>query len=200
MIPFRLKDEPPTFDTECRQAGKKWISENLVYDRPKDLWSPFERDLRLAFDSMCGWCAMFIMKGQVDHFVPVATLKKTGQDELAYDWKNFRYIEGWINQKKLNAAVLDPFVVEAGWFEIILPSLQLEPTDKIPPAYKDLAVFTLKRLGLRDHEVVLQYRERWFNEYRNNGLTLASLRSFAPLIADAVERDLNAGKDWRYKK
>ena len=199
MIPFRQKDEPATFDTECRAAGRKWLSENPAYkDRPKDFWTPFEPNLRSAFDSMCGWCAMLIMKGQVDHYIPVSTLKKTGNDQLAYEWQNFRYIDGWINQKKLDAEVLDPFVVETGWFEITLPSLQLLPTDKIPPAYKDLAAFTLKRLGLRDHEVVVQYRESWFSLYRRNELTLGGLRQRAPLIADAVEKDLKVGKDWRH--
>lgn len=198
VIPFSLQDEPESFEADCRTPGKEWLSENLAYkDRPKDFWSKFEPQLRTAFREMCGWCAMHIMRGQVDHFVPCATLKKTGRDELAYEWSNFRYIEGWINQKKLSAAVLDPFVVQDGWFEISLPSLQLLPTDKIPNEYREIATFTLKRLGLRDHEVVVRYREGWFTLYREKKLTLDGLRQRAPQIAEAVERDLSVGKDWR---
>lgn len=197
MIPFTLQDEPPTFEAECRTPGKRWLAENPQYDRPKDLWTKFEPELRAAFNEMCGWAAMHIMRGQVDHFTPIATLKKKGQDELAYDWKNFRYIEGWINQKKLSAQVLDPFVVQDGWFEISLPSLQLLPTEKIPAEFLELALFTLKRLGLRDHEVVVRYRKGWFDLYRQNKLTLNGLQQRAPLIAAAVERDLKDGKDWR---
>ncbi len=197
MIPFRLADEPPAFDEKCRQPGMKWLEEHPGYDRPKDLWSDFEGDLNRAFNSMCGWTAVTIGKGQVDHFIPVATLKRTGQDKLAYEWKNFRYIDGWINQKKLAAHVLDPFDVQVGWFRILLPSMQLVATESIPAHFKDLAEFTLERLGLRDHEVIVRYRKMWFDMYRNEGLPLDSLRSRAPLIADAVERDLNAGIDWR---
>ncbi len=198
MIPFTLQNEPALFDAECRTPGNAWLTANPAYrERPKDYWSKFKPDLQTAFNGMCGWCAMSIMSGQVDHFIPVATLKRTGQDNLAYEWSNFRYIEPQINQKKHSAAVLDPFVVQEGWFEISLPSLQLLLTDKIPGSYRELASFTLGRLGLRDHEVVIRYRQGWFNLYRQNQLTLDGLRQRAPLIADAVERDLQDGKDWR---
>jgi hypothetical protein len=198
VIPFTLQDEPASFEADCRTRGRKWLAKNPAYEnRPKDYWSKFEPELRSAFREMCGWCAMHIMRGQVDHFVPCATLKKTGRDALAYEWSNFRYIDGWINQKKLHADVLDPFVVQDGWFEITLPSLQLLPTEKIPIEYRELAKYTLTRLGLRDHEVVVRFREGWFSLYRNGELTLDGLRKMAPLIAMAVERDLNKGKDWR---
>ena len=197
MIPFQLAAEPPAFEEKCRQPGRTWLAEHPGYDRPKDLWSAFEPDLNRAFKSLCGWCAMLTMRGQVDHFIPVATLKSTGRDELAYEWSNFRYIDGWLNQKKSTAEVLDPFAVQVGWFEILLPSMQLVATESIPAHFKDRAEFTLERLGLRDHEVIVRYRNIWFDMYRNKGLSLDELRFRAPLIAEAVERDLNAGKDWR---
>ena len=87
MIPFARQDEPPTFEPECRTPGRIWLSENPAYsDRPKDFWSKFEPELRQAFNEMCGWCAMPIMRGQVDHFVAIATLKGLGSDQLAYEW------------------------------------------------------------------------------------------------------------------
>jgi hypothetical protein len=205
VIPFAPQAEPATFDAVCRIPGNNWLAANPDYkdrpspkNRPRDYWSNFELDLCIAFNGMCGWCAMRIMtKGEVDHFIPVATLKQTGQDHLAYEWSNFRYIEGWINQKKLNSSVLDPFVVQDGWFEIALPSLQLLPTHKIPEHHLTLALFTLKRLGLQNHEVIVRYRQNWFDLYIRNELNLDGLRKQAPLIAEAVERDLLAGKDWR---
>ena len=39
----------------------------------------------------CGYCAMLVMKSQVDHFIPVALLKVQGKDTLAYEWSNYRY-------------------------------------------------------------------------------------------------------------
>jgi hypothetical protein len=93
--------------------------------------------------------------------------------------------------------ILDPFDVQDGWFVIQLPSLQLLATDAIPQEYRDLASFTLDKLGLRDGEVVVRYRREWFQMYQQGKLPLDGLREVAPLIAVAVERDLQAGKDWQ---
>ena len=198
MIPVTPQPEPATFDARCRKRGQAWIASHPGYDRPNDYWTEFELDLRTAFDHKCGWCAMLIMRGQVDHFVPVAEAKRTGNDNLCYEWTNFRYVEGWLNQKKLSAEVLDPFVVQAGWFEIQLPSMQLLATKAIPGYLVDLAEFTLKRLGLKDGEVILRFREEWFDQYRKRNVNLDGLRHYAPQIAEAIERDLALGVDWRY--
>ena len=77
--------EPATFDARCRQRGRKWLKANAKYGRPKDYWSEFEPELRLAFGALCGYCAMVTMKSQVDHFVPVAILKVRKQHEQAYE-------------------------------------------------------------------------------------------------------------------
>jgi hypothetical protein len=140
---------------------------------------------------------MMVMKGQVDHFVPIAVLKQNGEDELAYEWSNFRYGEGVLNQKKSNHIVLDPFKVKDDWFEILLPSLQLVLTNSVPKARQKLAEFTLKQLGLRNGPVVIRYRQVWFTMYRERKLTLEGLKEVAPLIAAAVEKDIGNGKDWR---
>ena len=68
--------EPKNFDARCRQRGHKWLQEHPNYDRPQDYWSEFEPELRAAFCNMFGYCAMLTMKSQVDHFVPVAVLKR----------------------------------------------------------------------------------------------------------------------------
>ena len=111
--------------------------------------------------------------GQVDHFKPVAILKRTNEHEKAYEWSNLRYIDPTINQKKQCVEkILDPFDVKDGWFEITLPSLQLLPTDKIPDEHRALAEFTLKRLGLRDGEFIIDFRQGWFELYQRNEITL----------------------------
>lgn len=191
------KKEPDNYDERCRKRGRQWLKDHPEYDRPRDYWSEFEPDLRKVFNSLCGYCAMMVMKAQVDHFKPVALLKQGGEDELAYEWSNFRYGEAVLNQKKSNHIVLDPFKVKNEWFEILLPSLQLVLTSKVPKAKQKLAQFTLKQLGLRDGEVVVRYREVWFSMYRERKLTLDGLKQVAPLIASAVEKDLAKGKDWR---
>jgi hypothetical protein len=83
------------------------------------------------------------------------------------------------------------------WFEIQLPSLQLVLTPEVPAGQRTLAEFTLERLGLRDSEVIIRYRQMFFELYREGKLTIEGLDKMAPLIAAAVRRDLANGVDWR---
>jgi hypothetical protein len=89
-----------------------------------------------------------------------------------------------LNSSKRDAddAVLDPFEVGAGWFEIILPSLQMRVTDAVPAAYRAKAEFTLTRLKLRDGERVIRWRKSWYDMFLSGRLTLDGLRGVAPLL------------------
>jgi hypothetical protein len=196
MMRFRPVPEPANFDRRCRQRGRRWLAVHPGYDRPHDYWSEFEPDLRNAFRGLCAYCAMTVMKAQADHFRPVALLKRRGQDELAYEWSNLRYGEGVLNQRKSGHLILDPFKVRDEWFELLLPSLQLVLTKRVPKSYQRKAEFTLRQLGLRDDEVVVRYRRQWFEMYCTGELTLDGLRRVAPLIARAVERDRGRGVEW----
>jgi hypothetical protein len=83
--------------------------------------------------------------------------------------------------------VLDPHEVGAGWFEILLPSLQMRVTDFVPPDMRAKAEYTLKRLKLRDGERIIKWRKAWYDMYLANELPLSGLRKVAPLLAQAVE-------------
>lgn len=177
--------EPPTFDAKCRKPGNEWLKTNPAPQRPRDLWSPFRLALAQGFNDRCGYTAMWISSGTVDHGVSVHQTRS-----LAYEWSNYRYIDGWVNSSKsrLTAAdVLDPFEVQEGWFEIILPSLQLVITDAVPPAYRQRAENTLKNLPLRDDERVMKSRRKWLSEYEQHK-DMSLLRANAPLIAIAIEK------------
>lgn len=91
---------PWGFNARCRTRGRKWLRENPDYDRPRDYWTEFEPALRRVFRVLCGYCAMTVMKGEIDHFVPAALLKERGQHRLAYEWSNFRYGEKTMNGRK----------------------------------------------------------------------------------------------------
>jgi len=197
MKRFKPVTEPDNFDSRCRKRGRAWLKKHPKYRRPADYWSEFEPKLRDAFSGLCGYCVMVTMKCQVDHFVPVAILKIHKKDQDAYEWKNFRYGEGVINQRKSNHLVLDPFKVRDDWFELLLPSLQLVLTPAVPARQRKLAEFTIKRLGLRDSEVVVRYRKKFFEMYQARKLTVEGLDEVAPLIAAAIRRDLARGVDWR---
>jgi hypothetical protein len=100
--------------------------------------------------------------GTVDHFLSCHNYR-----HLSYEWSNYRYAAGWINSSKkdLDDRLLDPFEVEDTWFEIILPSLQLVLTDKVPKEQRLKAQFTLQHLGLDYNERILRQREEWFRMY-----------------------------------
>jgi hypothetical protein len=127
----------------------------------------------------------------------VAVFNRESNHHLAYEWSNLRYGDATMNQRKTDARVLDPSEVQDDWFQILLPSLQLVLTDRVSDDIRPLAEFTLERLGLRDHEVVVRYRRVWFRMYQEGGLSLDHLWEHAPLVARAVEHDLAREKDWR---
>ncbi len=53
---------------------------------------------------------------------------------MIYEWGNYRFASARINavKKTDDDRVLDPFEVGDDWFEILLPSLQMVPTERIP--------------------------------------------------------------------
>lgn len=177
--------EPKEFEEKCRAAGNAWLTDNPDCKRPSDYWSPFRLALANGFSHRCGFGAMWISSGTVDHFVSWNEDKS-----LAYEWSNYRYVEGWVNSsksKKKSADLLDPFEVGDGWFEILLPSMQLVLTDAIPAALRAKAEYTLKNLPIRDDERILHTRREWYRMYQE-GMPLKLLREKAPLIAAAVEK------------
>lgn len=187
--PERLK-EPADFQLKCREKGAQWLLENPKAarkgnKRPKDLWSPFKPQLSDGFAELCAYGAMYEPVGTVDHFAPV-----DADESLAYDWANYRFASGWINSSKQKCVeILDPLRVQDGWFEVLLPSLQLVLVpEMVPEPLRELAQKTLTRLHLRDDERVLRQRRSWYRLFREGKLTLEGLRQMAPLIAAAVDK------------
>jgi hypothetical protein len=187
MIRVSPPPEPPDFDQKARQPGNTWLDRNLDQNgklpketRPPDRWSAFNNQLCDGFQRRCGYLAMHITEGTVDHY-----LSCENHPKLAYEWDNYRYISGSINSSKrtLDEKVLDPFEVQDAWFEILLPSLQLVLTDSVPPEERERAQFTLEKLHLRDGEKAILLRQEWYTLYLEGDLTLKGLEKIAPLIA-----------------
>lgn len=186
MIRVQRVPEPAAFDKEGRQRGNAWLAANPGAKRPIDLWSPFKNELCDGFRSLCGYAGMLDPTGgTVDHY-----LSFRNHPELAYEWSNYRFASNTMNTIKRNAddAVLDPHEIGDGWFEIILPSLQMRVTEHVPPEHRARAEATLLRLKLRDDERIIRWRQSWYELYRKGELTLEGLARVAPLIADAVRR------------
>lgn len=185
MIRFEPIAKPDGFADQVEKPGATWLGANPIAKRPKDLWTQFKPALADGFRSLCAYSVMYEPVGTVDHFVSWHEDKSK-----AYEWENYRYCAGWINSSKQNlkaAEIFDPFEVEDGWFEIILPSLQLVGSDAVPEEHRNRAEFVLTRLHLRDDERVIRQRQAWYRMYQDHKLNLDGLREMAPLIAQAVE-------------
>lgn len=177
--------EPATFHDEVRKPGKAWLKGHPGALRPAPYWDAFLQPLETGFAGLCGYAAMLDPTGgTVDHY-----LSYRSRPDLAYEWDNYRFASAALNSSKKNAddSVLDPYEVGDGWFEILLPSLQLQVTDRVPKRLRKKAEYTLKRLRLRDGERVIRWRRTWYEMYESGKLSLSGLREVAPLIADAVE-------------
>ena len=185
MIRVEPLPEPLNFEADVRSPGNEWLRNNPGAKRPPALWLKYISDLADGFRDRCAYAAMYVPEGTVYHF-----LSYKNHPELTYEWGNYRFSAGTLNSSKktVDGALLDPYEIEDGWFEIILPSLQLRLTDAVPAAMRDKAEYTLKRLKLRDGERVLRWRRSWYALYQSGELTLDGLRRVAPLIANAVEK------------
>lgn len=186
MIRFFPSAEPSSFDRLVRQPGRAWLKTHST-GRPRNYWWRIWEDVANAFDDKCAYAAMELSApGTIDHFISVDENRR-----LAYEWKNYRYATGWINSSKqtLRAGeVLDPFLVRAGWFEILLPSCQLVRTRRCPRKYRARADTMLTRLHLGHDERVVRYRRKWLEEYERQKITFERLMQAAPLVALAVKK------------
>ncbi len=185
MIASKPGREPKTFDERCRQRGYQWLRTHPTASRPRDYWSEFRGAMADAAKDLCAYGAMYEPVGSVDHFEAVSK-----DLTLAYEWSHYRFVTANINSKKGNhGPFLDPFEVEDGWFEIILPSLQLRITDKMPSKLRPKAERTIQKLGLRDHETIIRQRRAWMEEYERGDATISLLDRKAPLLAAAIRRE-----------
>lgn len=185
MIPVTRPKEPGEFDSSVRLPGKKWLRANPKAKRPRPYWDTALPKLRKAFGERCGYAAMLDPTGgTVDHYISY-----NSDSSLAYEWSNYRFASAIMNSSKKTAddSILDPYQVKKGWFKIILPSLQMIVTDKVPSPMRAKAEYTLERLKLRDGERIIRWRRAWYKMYQEKKLTLKGLRQIAPLIADAIE-------------
>ena len=186
MIPVERVPAPEGFDEHVRDPGLAWIAKRA---HPQlgfpSYWRWCEPHLRQAFHARCGWAAMHITSGNVEHFVSRAECR-VEQPELAYDWDNYRYVMPELNSRKGKQRLLDPFEVRPGWFRISLPSLRLRMTDEIPEDVRDRARRTLEQLELDRGFKLMRLRERYMARYMAGRLGLIDLDEDAPLIAGAI--------------
>ena len=183
MIPVKRPAEPDDFDARVRRPGKKWLKSGSKA-RPPSYWLEVRDELAEAFFNRCGYTAMWDLNGTVDHF----SAQNRDRSNL-YEWGNLRYASQWINSsKKAKTGFLDPYDVEDGWFEVLLPSLQLVATSEVPESKRTLVETTLSELPIAHDERVIRQRRAWLEAYERGEITVDGLRTFAPLLAAAIAK------------
>jgi hypothetical protein len=193
MMRFERSPEPPRFDEQVRKPGNAWLAANpdAKSERFPDLWTKCCKDLAASFSDLCGYSAMWTSRPTVDHYICRAS--REGRP-LAYEWTNYRLADGPMNAAKgtWDRRILDPFEVRDDWFEVRLPNLELDLVEeRIPLERRDDARFTVRQLGLRDSEEILEIRRSWYDTFVEGDVTLAWLARRAPLIARAVKKRLD---------
>lgn len=185
-MPVARVPAPSTF-ASVSQRGNDWLARNPAStQRPPAYWREFNLDLGEGFKFLCGYMTLWTTDGTVDHFVSIKEDRAR-----AYDWDNYRYVAGWVNSSKqdvVSTEILDPYEVEEGWFEILLPTLELVVTSKVPPEKRARAEQTLKSLPIGRDARAIKRRGIYYDEYLKKKIDLAQLWKRAPLLAAAIEK------------
>lgn len=188
MIPVALKPEPVGFDKQVRQKGKKFLDEHGVPDKSSGFpryWRDIIDDLHRLYDGICAYtCIYLVSSGTVDHFLP-----KSKYPNLAYEWNNYRLASDTINQRKGEREdILDPFLVQPGWFTMDFPSCLIKISNLIPSEYAQRAACTIDILKLNNDDRLVQERCDIIMDYVERNVTLVFLEKRYPFIATEIKR------------
>ncbi|NJK32455.1 MAG: hypothetical protein HC927_08605 [Deltaproteobacteria bacterium] len=213
MIRVAPPPEPDGFDIEVRQKGLAWLNDatygaNRRYrDRPHSYWTEWKecaRALAAGFGHRCGYTASHtpVHRGNVDHFVSWAECQAHEHHHLAYEWSNFRWLDGRINttikskidRRRQSKQLIDPFAVEDAWFALDLLSKTLSLTEDVPSERRELIQQTLDLLDLVEGSIVMEQRERALRRFRA-GLTLELIEEEDPLVARALRKLIETPDD-----
>jgi hypothetical protein len=191
LIPIQAQPEPLDFSRKVREPGKAFLKivphPTTTEWKNREYWQRALPDLYRAYGGICAYSAEWVPyttgNPTVDHFIP-----KFVEPELAYEWSNYRLASSRFNSRKgSHQDILDPFTLEADWFILDFPSLQVKPNPKLSDSQANLVMATRKRLGLND-DLCVQSRLRWIQTFCNGDIDFAYLKRNAPFIAYELER------------
>lgn len=189
MLHIDQQPEPANFDAQVRQKGLTYLR-NTGFDLTKPLprgstLSPYWRaclpELYASYGGVCAYLAIHFERvigaDTVDHFAP-----KSKRADQAYEWSNFRLACSRMNSRKYNFQdVLDPFLIDDGYFRIELVSGRIYPNPELDPAIQGMADKTIKRLKL-DNAECREIRARHFSEFTSGDYTQKYLKKISPFV------------------
>lgn len=187
MIPVTPKPEPSNFNQKVRRRGKQFLKQHGIPAKSsgfRNYWTEIVSDLHHLYDGICAYtCIYLVSSGTVDHFLP-----KSKYPCLAYEWSNYRLTSAIINNRKGEEDILDPFVVQSGWFKIEFPSCLVKIGDLIPRERVQKATHTINILKLNADDALVQERCDIIMHYVDGNVTLQFLERRYPFIAMEIRR------------
>jgi uncharacterized protein (TIGR02646 family) len=202
MIPVSLPAPPAHYWTEVRGRGLIFLAgtphpTSDEWNRHR-YWREIHEDLYQWHKGVCVYCASWTPRpsGQrgsdhttIDHFVP-----KSRNEQLAYEWSNFRLVRSKLNHRKERFEdVIDPCALQPGWFRLNFTTFLLKPDDNLPQEAKDRVVATINRLQLNDDPAYVTERARVIFRYAAGEIVFLDVQRLYPFIASeliAVNFDL----------
>ncbi len=135
-----------------------------VLEKPQNaIWRRAIPELRRLYKDTCAYLGVRIYgDATVDHFKPISQYQMQ-----AYEWNNFRLSSSLVNSfKHDHEDVLDPFLVQPGWFELTLLTGVIEPGEQVSdPAIISAIGDTIERLRLNENKTWVERRRDAFDRY-----------------------------------
>lgn len=219
MIPIALAPEPADFDRRVRQPGLRAIAElcgktppakrtagrrfkpiatreaDIPADKLPPYWSESLGELMTRYHEICAYSCFRIHRvtgaRSADHFAG-----KSRHWRRAYEWSNYRLCCSRLNARKNDvSSVMDPFKIEAGWFQLELVGFQVHPDRSRPKSLQAKIQRTISRLGLNDFR---RDREQDAERYWSKDVSLVVLKQESPFVAAELRRQgrLNPDDTW----
>ncbi|MBF0180516.1 MAG: hypothetical protein HQM03_10890 [Magnetococcales bacterium] len=195
MIHVDAQPEPSRFDAEVRQKGLAHLEKKaLPLDQPlpqgieiADYWRACLDDLYASYHATCAYLAVFFERStgtaSVDHFVAKSRLPKD-----AYEWSNYRLACRSMNASKNHFDdVLDPFLIENGWFHLELVTGRIFPNSALDPERRAQVQATITRLEL-DDPMHRNMRARHFQGYIEKNYIEDYFKKISPLVWQEAKR------------
>lgn len=188
MIRVAKRPEPTNFDKNVRQPGKKYLSSVKVPKFEKaNFWKFAASDLHEAYDKVCSYSCFYLTNWggcSIDHFLP-----KSRYPAQAYEWSNYRLANQRINSYKGNSEeVLDPFVIQDGWFVLDFPSCLVKPGEGLDAKTLQKVTKTIDILRLNRDDNFVQERCDLMTSFADGEVTLAFMQKRCPFLAKEITR------------
>lgn len=190
MIPVTPKGEPAGFDANVRKRGQAFLAQvptpTAKQFKDNAHWKWAAKELYEAYERVCAYSCVYLPTppGTIDHFIP-----KSRRSAQAYEWSNFRLAQHRMNLYKADSEeVIDPFLVQLGWFVLDFPSCLMKPGEGLSDVDRERVEKTIKVLRFNDDDSLVQERCEIMMAFADAQVGLPFLRKRWPFLAVEIVR------------